>query len=132
MQYDFFPLGTQFCSQANFNSETNPNGCVTAKTVVLPCDFQDMSESSNSSFLSISAPTEQGECVGLVLDVSSAEFNAEGLLFNSPVSIFEKNFLFRLTHEGLVETTQNQVMTLPDKDVRLESVYDVILEMHQN
>ncbi len=128
VSYDFFPTGSDVCQQATYDATSNPNGCRVAKTVVLPCAFQSVTDDMLST--SVSAATDTESCDNqTVIDADAAEFTVHGLVFSAAVvDVFETDFEFKITRDGFVDVSDDTALTFSNADVDLENVYDKILE----
>jgi len=130
IDYNFFPAQADICQQVTYNAETNINGCQTAKTVVMPCAYQPLTENDLLS-INVSAPIEEETCdQEVILDMSSAEFSVEGLIFafEGTLNIFNSYFEFSITNDGFVDTDDSQKLDFESADVDLEAVYANVLE----
>lgn len=125
--YDFFPTGSDICSQATYDEKTNPNGCQVDQTVVVPCDFSDAAlEDDMLSFnMSVGDACEDD----IVVDLSAAEFTTDGLVFDFSASLdaFDSDFEFKISKQGFVDGNDNAVLNFDSSDVALEDVYAEII-----
>jgi hypothetical protein len=131
IDYNFFPAGTDVCQQVTYDAELNPEGdCKTAKTVVLPCGFEEVDvESDDMLSVSVSAPTGTTTCeTSLVLDVSSAEFTIDGLAipFTDSLDIFANSLGFKITRSGIVDAATSEILVFDSKDFGLEEIVSEI------
>ena len=134
IEYDFFGSGYDLCQQATYNVDTNPNGCKIDKTIEIACEFQSLSAADENDYLSIniSAPiTGNTECENkIVLDLSNAEFTADGLVFSSSsIDIFASDFEFKVTKDGFTDAKDGSELTFDSDQVDLEDVYSKIIEL---
>jgi len=130
IDYNFFPAEADICQQVTYNAETNINGCQTAKSVVMPCAYQPLTENDLLS-INISAPTETEACdTEVVLDMSQAEFTVEGFVFTfeGTLTVFDPYFEFSITNDGFVDVDDSQKLDFESADIDLEDVYAKVLE----
>jgi len=131
IDYNFFPQGADVCQQATYDAELNPASlCRTEKTVVLPCGFEGTDEAVDSLLaVDISAPVGGESCSEhLVLDVSSAEFTVDGLVFpfSSSLDVFANSLGFRITREGIVDVSNGALLSFESKDFGMEEIVSEI------
>lgn len=128
LSYNFFPTDADVCSQVTYNADTNPNGCQTAKTVVIPCEFQS---SIQDDLLSVNVSASDSDDCGsdIVLDFSDAEFTIDGLVFDftSQLENFVSDFEFAISSEGFVDHNDGALLSFDSDDVLLEDVYSSVL-----
>lgn len=131
LDYNFFPKGSDLCQQAAYDAESNPLGCKTDKTIVIPCDYKTRIEDDLLS-VNISASTEISQCESdIVIDLSSAEFTTDGLVFSftGSLNIFENDFEFRITKDGISYGGDGATLKFDGDDVGLGDAYEKIVEM---
>lgn len=126
--YDFFPTGSDVCSQATYDEDTNPNGCQVDQTVVVPCNFSDEALDDDMLSFNVSASDSDTCDDDIVVDFSDAEFTTEGLVFTFSGSLdaFDSDFEFKISEEGFVDSNDNSVLDL-NSDAALEDVYAEII-----
>lgn len=128
IDYNFFPEGSDLCSQATYDVTSNPGGCKTDKTIVIPCDYQ---ESSQDDVLSIDAEGETKDCTeDIVLTIASATFSVDGLVFNSKdsITVFAEEFEFTITTNGFIDSDDGSLLDFSSTDITLTDVYDFIMD----
>lgn len=133
IKYDFFPNGYDLCQQATYDENTNPNGCKTSNTIVLPCSFESLSQ---DDFLSVSINANpngsaDNTCSSpVVLDLDTASITTEGLIFDlseGAVEIFLDDYEFFLTDIGAFDALDEAKLLFPNTDVTLETIYNSII-----
>lgn len=126
--YDFFPTGSDVCSQATYDEDTNPNGCQVDQTVVVPCDFSDAVLDDDMLSFNVSASDSDACEDDIVVDFSDAGFTIDGLVFDFDGSLgaFDSDFEFKVSEQGFIDSNDNSVLDL-DSDAKLEDVYAEII-----
>jgi hypothetical protein len=136
---DFFPDGSDTCSQATYDADTNPNGCQQDGSVVIPCEFQ---EAALDEWLSVSTSASDSSCEDdIVVDLSSGSFSLDGWVFEATeLTAFADDFDFNIGSSGFVDTGDSAIVvvdtdcdntnedTSDDCDVKLEDIYEAILD----
>lgn len=129
---NFFPTGSDICSQATYDEKTNPNGCQVDQTVVVPCDFSDaVLEDDRLSFNMSAGDACEDD---IVVDLSAAEFTTDGLVFDFDGSlvVFDSDFEFKISKQGFVDGNDNAVLNFDNSNVALEDVYAEIIRKQTN
>lgn len=126
---DFFPVGYDLCQQATYNASSNPNGCLLAKTVVIPCEFQSFEDNDFLS-ISVSEGSTTTACENkVVVDFSAAEFTVDGLVlsFSDSLGTFENDFEFSIKSDGFYDKLDGTLLVFNSTDVGLSEIYDKIV-----
>jgi len=128
VDYNFLPEGTDVCQQVTYDADTNPNGCLTANTIVIPCQYQSIGDDLLN--FNINAPIEEADCANqIVVDMSTAKFELGGLVFPfaSSLDIFIKDFEFKITTQGFKDSSNDNLINFDNDDVDLDDVYTTIM-----
>jgi len=122
VDYNFFPVDKDVCQQATYNADTNPNGCQTDMTVIVPCE----SVLSDDDLLLIQS-SEESSCDDIVVSFSDADFTLDGLVFatKSTISNFNDDFGFTISSNGFQDSEGNS-LSFSSNDITLEDVTDLI------
>lgn len=128
IDYDFFPDGSDVCSQATYDEDSNPNGCQVDQTVVVPCDFSDAALDDDMLSFNVSASDDDSCEDDIVVDFSDAEFTTDGLVFDfsDTLDSFDSDFEFKISEQGFIDSNDNSVLDL-DSDAKLEDVYAEVI-----
>lgn len=115
IDFNFFPQGADFDSQK--------------KQVTIPCEYQITDDENVSA--SVNAPVDEEPCeISIVVDLSQATFLFYGVEFSFDTSLdaFDKQFEFKITAQGFVDSLDNAVITLSADDGTLENIYNAVMD----
>lgn len=132
VSYNFFPNGSDVCEQSSYDADTNPNGCRTSGTVVLPCGYEGLEDNDYLS-IDVSAFTTDTNCTDkLAVSMTGGEFTVDGLVFSfaSSLDVFVSDFGFKITRDGFVDSENGSILVLSSSSADLQDVYESVLESH--
>lgn len=111
---NFFPEESDLCQQATFDETTNPKGCKEADTILIPCEYQTVSDSDFLS-LSINEPLIEENCANKIsVSIKGADYtllNHLSFAFDKELKIFEEDFLFTIKRKSIKNSLLSQDLT---------------------
>lgn len=128
---NFLPEGHDLCQQATYHETSNPNGCRQDLSVSIPCEYNSLPESDLLNInlsVSTTVPVATSCTNPIVVDLSAATFDADGLIFTAPVTAFQSDFGFQITMDGFVDPADSSLLIFDTQDVKLEDVYETIVD----